>query len=256
MIGAIAGDVIGSTYEFHAVKTVDFDLLPVDSFFTDDTVCTIALAESLLTGGDFQNTLLRYCRRFPHAGYGSRFKNWIYAPLPQPYNSFGNGSAMRVSPVGFACQTEEEVLSVAEQSATITHNHPEGIKGAQATALSIFLAAHGADKATIKSEVEARFHYDLSRRLDVIRHTYTFNVTCQGSVPEAILAFIESSSYEEAVRLAVSLGGDADTQACISGGIAQAFYREIPVNIIETTFSLLTTDMQDTVMAFKERYGW
>ncbi len=256
MIGAIAGDIIGSTYEFHAVKKVEFDLLPVGSFFTDDTVCTIALAESLLTDGDYQEILLRYCRRFPHAGYGGRFKEWIFSSSPRPYNSFGNGSAMRVSPVGFACQTEAEVLLKAEQSALITHNHPEGIKGAQATALAIFMAARGADKLTIKKEIESRFQYDLDRRLDNIRPNYYFDVTCQGSVPESILAFLESSSYEQAVRLAVSLGGDADTMACITGGIAQAFYHDIPANIIETTLTLLTPDMRETVAAFKERYGW
>lgn len=256
MIGAIAGDIIGSTYEFHAVKTVNFDLLPRGSFFTDDTVCTIALAETFLTDGDYQEILLRYCRRFPHAGYGGRFRKWIFSEPPQPYNSFGNGSAMRVSPVGFACQTEAEVLLKAEQSASITHNHPEGIKGAQATALAIFLAAHGADKPTIKNEIETRFRYDLSRRLDDIRPVYAFDETCQGSVPESILAFLESNSYEEAVRLAVSLGGDADTLACITGGIAQAYYRDIPASIIETTLSLLTPDMRETVAAFKERYGW
>ncbi len=254
MIGAIAGDIIGSIYENHPVKTVDFELYSSKSRFTDDTVCTIALADSILTGRDYATHLKEYCLQFPHAGYGGRFKQWLYSPSNQPYYSFGNGSAMRVSPVGFAYQTEEEVLARAEQSAAITHNHSEGIKGAKATALAIFLAIHGADKPTIKKEIHSRFQYDLDRKLVDIRPRYTFDVTCQGSVPEAILAFLESNSYEECIRLAVSLGGDADTQACIAGGIAQAYYRNIPSLILQTTLALLTPEMRETVSAFKDRY--
>lgn len=256
MIGAIAGDVIGSTYEFHAAKTVDFPLFSEHSRFTDDTVCTIALAESLLNGADFASTLYEFCCRYPDAGYGEMFIKWLYSENRTPYNSFGNGSAMRVSPVGFAGKSEAEVLHLAEKSAIITHNHPEGIKGAQAVALAIFMAAHGAGKNDIKHEIQSRFHYDLERRLDDIRPAYTFDVTCQGSVPEAIIAFLESNSFEECIRLAVSLGGDADTQACIAGGIAQAFYGSVPSNIEEDTLSRLTPEMCDTLSRFKERYGW
>jgi ADP-ribosylglycohydrolase len=256
VIGAIAGDVIGSTYEFDSVKSIEFELFTTHSRFTDDSVCTIALADSILTGGDYAFLLKEYCLRFPNAGYGGRFKQWIYSPSLQPYNSFGNGSAMRVSPVGFACETEAEVLTRAEESAAITHNHPEGIKGAQATALAIFMAAHDADKKTIRTEIQSRFNYDLDRKLDDIRPGYFFDETCQGSVPEAILAFLESNSYEECIRLAVSLGGDADTQACIAGGLAQAYYREIPSQITQTTLALLTPEMRQTVTDFKDRYGW
>jgi ADP-ribosylglycohydrolase len=256
MIGAIAGDVIGSPYEHHAIKSADFDLFTPRSRFTDDTVCTIALAEAILTNGDYSVLLKDYCLRFPNAGYGSRFKQWIHSNSSEPYGSYGNGSAMRVSPIGFACTTEKEVLDRAEQSAAITHNHPEGIKGAQAVALAIFLAAHGSDKQTIKAEIQSRFDYDLNRRLDDIRPLYSFDVTCQGSVPESILAFLESNSYEECIRLAVSLGGDADTQACIAGGIAQAFYGTIPEIIETNTLAVLTPEMRETLKKFRDQYGW
>lgn len=256
MIGAIAGDVIGSTYEFHPVKTVKFELFTKYSRFTDDTVCTIALADAILSGQEYEVLLQNHCRRFPNAGYGGRFRKWLYSSPVKPYNSFGNGSAMRVSPVGFACQTESEVLKAAEKSAKITHNHPEGIKGAQATALAIYLAAHNADKQTIKAEIQSRFGYDLERKLDDIRPAYSFDVTCQGSVPEAIIAFLESNSYEESIRLSISLGGDADTQACITGGIAQAFYKTIPSDIEEKTMELLSPDNREIVERFRNRYGW
>jgi ADP-ribosylglycohydrolase len=256
MIGAIAGDVIGSTYEFHPTKKLDFQLFTEWSKFTDDTVCTLAVAKAILTGSDLVPIMKAYCLEFPHAGYGGMFKQWIYSSSNEPYNSFGNGSAMRVSPVGFAFSTEKEVLEEAKRSAMITHNHPEGIKGAQATALSIYLACQGCDKLTLQEEIESRFQYDLHRTVQEIRPAYHFDVTCQGSVPEAIIAFLESTSYENCIRLAVSLGGDADTQACIAGGIAQAFYRDIPVEILENTTALLTQDMRETLKLFKNRFGW
>jgi ADP-ribosylglycohydrolase len=256
MIGAIAGDVIGSSYEFHSTKSMDFPLFTRWSKFTDDTVCTIALAKAILTGDDFAPLLKNYCLQFPNSGYGGHFNGWIYSPSLLPYNSYGNGSAMRVSPVGFAFKTEKDVLNEAKRSAEVTHNHPEGIKGAQATALAIFLAVNGSDKQTIKKEIEDRFEYDLNRRLEDIRPTYQFDVTCQGSVPESIIAFLESNSYEDTIRLSVSLGGDADTQACIAGGIAQAFYRDIPMEILEKTEALLTQDMRETLTTFKDRFGW
>jgi ADP-ribosylglycohydrolase len=256
MIGAIAGDVIGSTYEHHAIKSVEFDLFTPRSRFTDDTICTIALADAILTDGDFTGLLKEYCLRFPNSGYGGRFNQWIHSTSCEPYGSFGNGSAMRVSPIGFAFSTEKEVLEQAEQSAAITHNHPEGIKGAQAAALAIFLAVHRADKQTIKTEIQSRFQYDLNRRLDDIRPIYSFDVTCQGSVPESILAFLESNSYEECIRLAVSLGGDADTQACIAGGIAQAFYGSIPEIIETNTLAVLAPEMREIIKKFRDQYGW
>ncbi|NMB55008.1 MAG: ADP-ribosylglycohydrolase family protein [Leptolinea sp.] len=256
MIGAIAGDVIGSSYEFHPIKSVEFTLFNRFSRFTDDTVCTIALADAILTGGDYTKILRSYCMEYPDAGYGGRFWQWLNSDAAAPYNSFGNGSAMRVSPVGFACTTETEVLEQARRSAVITHNHPEGVKGAQATALAIFLAARGADKQSIKTEIASRFNYDLDRKIEDIRPDYQFDETCQGSVAEAILAFLESNSYENCIRLAVSLGGDADTQACIAGGIAQAFYREVPSFIEQETLTRLTPHMRETISAFRNRYGW
>ncbi len=256
MIGAIIGDVIGSSYEFHPVKTTDFDLFNRWSQFTDDTVCTIALADVILSGGDYAETLKKYCLRYPDAGYGGRFNEWIHSNQSAPYGSYGNGSAMRVSPVGFAFKTEQKVLDWAKRSAVVTHDHPEGIKGAQATALAIFLAINNADKPTIKQEISSRFHYDLDRRLDDIRPGYKFDVTCQGSVPESILAFLESNSYEECIRLAVSMGGDADTMACIAGAIAQAYYRFIPVELVEKTKALLEPEFIEILKEFEERYGW
>lgn len=256
MIGAIAGDVIGSTYEHHPVKDTKFDLFTQWSRFTDDTVCTIALADVLLHGGDYAEKLQEYCRRYPDAGYGGHFRQWIHSYPPEPYGSFGNGSAMRVVPIGLAFSLEKDVLDWAERSAVVTHNHPEGIKGAQATALAVFMAANNADKMTIKKEIASRFKYDLDRRLDDIRPGYKFDVTCQGSVPESILAFLESESYEDSVRLAISLGGDADTQACIAGGIAQAFYGSVPEVIEVKTMAFLTPEFIDILRKFKERYGW
>lgn len=256
MIGAIAGDVIGSIYEHHPIKNTDFELFTNRSKFTDDTVCTIAVARWILSGGDLAPILKEYCIRFPHAGYGGKFTQWMYSDSLEPYNSFGNGSAMRVSPVGFAFDIEADVLKEAKRSADVTHNHPEGVKGAQATALAIFLARKGADKTTIQKEISSRFDYDLNRAYADIQPGYAFDVTCQGSVPESIIAFLASNSYEEAVRLAISLGGDADTQACIAGGIAQAFYSEIPKDIIDKTNTLLTSDMRETLTTFKDRFGW
>ena len=256
MIGAIAGDVIGSTYEFHPNKSADFPLFTRWSKFTDDTVCSIAVANAIMTDGNYVQHIKDYCQVHPDAGYGGMFYRWVHASTMLSYNSYGNGSAMRVSPVGFAFKAEKDVLSEAKRSAEITHNHPEGIKGAQAVALAIFLAVQGSDKLTIKREIEDRFQYDLNRKLDDIRPEYHFDETCQGSVSESIIAFLESSSYEECIRLAVSLGGDADTQACIAGGIAQAFYRDIPTEILDKTQALLTQDMRETLITFKNRFGW
>jgi ADP-ribosylglycohydrolase len=190
MLGAIAGDIIGSAYEARPVKTVDFALFPPEARFTDDTVLTLATAEALLGDGDYAGAYRRYGRAFPDAGYGGRFLGWLLDEHAGPYNSWGNGSAMRVSPVGFALDTVGEVLAEAARSAAVTHNHPEGIKGAQATALAVLLARSGEDKATIKTEIQQRFGYDLERSLDAIRPGYFFDVSCQGSVPEALIAFL------------------------------------------------------------------
>ncbi len=254
MLGAIIGDIIGSVYEWSPIKTTEFDLFSPQSRFTDDTVLTVAVANAILYQKDYARTIWTYAKKYPHAGYGGSFAQWVKRNDLQPYGSFGNGSAMRVSPVGFAFDSEDEVLTEAARSAQVTHNHPEGIKGAQATALAIWLARQGESKSEIKKQIESRFKYNLSRTLHQIRPLYSFDVTCQGSVPESIIAFLESDSYEDAVRKAISLGGDSDTMACIAGGIAQAFYKEIPQSLIHQARLLLDEDLLKTIDQFSQRY--
>ena len=254
MIGAIAGDIIGSVYEHRQIKTKDFPLF--DSFcnFTDDTVLTLAVADAILSGKQYVDSVRRFGRRHPYVGYGESFIHWLHTPNAGPYNSWGNGSAMRVSPVGFAFTTEDEVLAQAKATAEITHNHPEGIKGAQATALAVFLARMGGDKESIRSRIVDQFEYDLNRTVEEIRPTYHFDISCQGTVPEALIAFLDSESYEDAVRNAVSLGGDSDTLACITGGIAEAFYHDIPGDVVAKVKELLTPDLWAVTEEFCTMY--
>jgi ADP-ribosylglycohydrolase len=232
VFGAIYGDIIGSAYEFHPIKSKSFPLISAESCITDDSVMTVAVAHGLVEGARdprktqdcIQKNMQRLGREFPDAGYGGRFAKWLQQSDPEPYNSFGNGSAMRVSPVAWYFDTLEEVERFAAISAGITHNHPEGIKGAQATAAAIFMARQGATMEQIKGYVEQHYGYDLGRSLSSIRPLYSFDVSCQGSVPEAMICFLESTGLEDAIRNAVSLGGDADTQGAIAGSIAEAFY--------------------------------
>jgi len=254
MLGAIAGDIIGSVYESRGITVKQFPLFAKSSHFTDDTVLTVATAYSLLHGTGYAATYRRFGRNYPGRGYGGSFREWIFRQQSGPYNSFGNGSAMRVCPVGFACSSVDAVLAEAKRSAEVTHNHPEGIKGAQAVALAVFMARTGNPKADIQQEIMERFGYKLSRKLDDIRKAYGFDVTCQGSVPEAIIAFLESDSLEDAIRNAVSLGGDADTQACIAGGVAEAFYGGVPETIKEETRVRLPEDFLATIDEFYGRY--
>lgn len=254
MLGAIAGDVIGSAYEFLGTKSKDFPLFIEGSTFTDDSVLTVAVAEWLLRGEDLVDLFHRYTHAHPYRGYGGGFHQWALQRLRLPYNSFGNGSAMRVSPVGFAFDDLEEVLSWSERSARVTHDHPEGIRGAQATATAIFLARRHTDRERMRQVLEDRFGYDLRRRLDDIRPSYEFDVTCQGSVPEALIAFLESTSFEDALRNAISLGGDADTQACIAGGIAEAEYG-IPKEVAAEVLQRLDPAMAAIVHEFRRQYG-
>jgi len=240
MLGAIAGDIIGSAYEWERTKFYGFRLFTQESTFTDDTVLTVAVADCILHGKDYTTTFREYRRRYPHAGWGGMFLKWLFSDVAGPYNSFGNGSGMRVSPVGFAFDTMEEVLAETKRSAEVSHNHPEGIKGARAIAGCILLARQGKSKEEIRTFVETQFGYDLSRALDEIRPSYHFDETCQGSVPEAIIAFLESTDYEDAVRKAVSLGGDADTLACMTGGIAQAHYGLSPTTLLKRSEAGLT----------------
>ena len=234
ILGAIAGDVIGSVYEFNNTRTTDFPLFKRETTFTDDTVMTIAIADAILHNKDFAQTILDYGKRYPNRGYGTSFFKWLAHDTPAPpYNSWGNGSAMRVSAVGFAYNDLDKVLKKAEKTAVVTHNHPEGIKGAQATAAAIFLARTGKNKAEIKAYIEQKFGYDLDFTLDEIRPTFPFDESCQGTVPQSIVAFLESTDYDSAIRLAISLGGDSDTIACITGGIAIAFYKEMSQVIVD-----------------------
>ncbi|MBW6486708.1 MAG: ADP-ribosylglycohydrolase family protein [Syntrophobacterales bacterium] len=254
MFGAIAGDVIGSVFEHRAIKTTDFQLFQRYSRFTDDTVLTIAIAYSVLHQKDYAATLKLFGRKYPDAGYGGAFIEWIFEPESKPYNSWGNGSAMRVSPIGFAFSTVETVLLEAEKTAAVSHNHPEGIKGAQATALAVFLARTGENKTTIRKEISERFSYNLQRTVDEIRPNYRFDVSCQRSVPEAIIAFLDAENYEDAIRKAISLGGDSDTLACIAGGIAQAFYKEVPAEITVEVRKRLPQDFLEIIDTFNTRY--
>ncbi len=254
MIGAIAGDIIGSVYENYPIKTKDFPLFHARCNFTDDTVLTVAVADAILRNRPYVDSIRQVGRRYPGAGYGGSFARWLHSDNARPYNSWGNGSAMRVSPVGFAFASEEDVLEQARMTAEITHNHPEGIKGAEATALAVFLARTGQGKVNIKARIQEQFGYDLDRTLSEIRPSYSFDVSCQGPVPEAIIAFLDSESYEDAVRNAVSLGGDSDTLACITGGIAEAFYGSIPEVIRAKVQELLTPDLWEVTEAFCRRY--
>ena len=254
MLGAMIGDIVGSVYEWHNIKTTEFNFFSEKCFFTDDTVLTAATAKALMTDGDYTAAYQDFARRYHRRGYGGNFSQWIWSEDPQPYDSWGNGSAMRISPVGFAFDSVEEVLAEAERSAAVTHNHPEGIKGAQATALSILLGRQGATQEDIRREIALRFDYDLDRILDEIRPNYKFDVSCQGSVPEAIIAFLESTSYEDAIRKAISIGGDSDTIACITGGIAEAFYGGVPEDIAKQGRSFLPEEFLNIIDAFEECY--
>ena len=255
MLGAIAGDIIGSRFERNPIKTTDFELFHSDCRFTDDSVLTLAVADHIFLGSDLVDTLKEYFNQYPDAGYGGRFMQWASSASDEPYNSLGNGSAMRVSPVGFAFDSLDAVLEKAQATAEVTHNHPEGIKGAQATASAVFLARTGSSKEEIQSFIEAKFQYDLSPSLDTIRPQYTFDVTCQGSVPQAITAFLESESFEDAVRKAVSLGGDSDTQACIAGGIAHAFYGKLPDIISAEVHSRLEVPLRQILTLFSDPFS-
>ena len=236
LYGTIFGDIAGSTYEFRACKNYKFTTVPDKSHFTDDTVMTLAIASWLMKDPDDLEVLIKemqfFGNRYPKAGYGGMFRKWLIAEGPKPYNSFGNGSAMRVSPCAWVAKSLDEALILATKSAEVTHNHPEGIKGAQAVAAAIWMARNGSTKEEIKAYIESTFEYNLSRTIKEIKESgYDFDSTCQGSVPESIIAFLEGNDYEEVIRLAIYLGGDADTQAAIAGSIAEAFY-DMPVRFI------------------------
>lgn len=245
MIGAIIGDICGSTYEFNPVFDKKYDLITPRSEFTDDTVLTFAVGKTLLDkNNDFSTNIRDFSKRYPNKGYGGMFQKWINSKTTLPYNSFGNGSAMRVSFVGFLAKTLEEALYNAKLSSECTHNHPEGIKGAEAIAMAIFLAKKGNSKEVIKQKIEEYTEYDLSRKYLDIKRNYSFNEICQTTVPEAIICFLESSSYEDCIKKAIELNGDADTLACIAGGIAEAYYKQIPAELIDFAISVLPEEFK------------
>lgn len=256
MLGAIAGDMVGSVYEFNNNRTKTFPLFTPKTTFTDDTILSVAVADVLLHGGDYAQAFKSYYARYPNpsGGYGARFQQWAASSDMTPYNSWGNGSAMRVSPVGFAMDSMDAVLQAAERTAAVTHNHPEGIKGAQATAAAIFWARQGATKTEIRERITQTFGYNLDRTVDEIRPIYTFNESCQETVPEAIIAFLESTDFEDAIRNAVSLGGDSDTLTCITGGIAEAFYGGVPDAIVQQVLARLDVPLMTIVKTFRDRY--
>ncbi len=251
MLGAIAGDIIGSIYEGRTIKTKEFSLFSPKRYFTDDTVLTIAVADAILNGDNYTRKLKQYCRNYPGAGYGSNFYNWGMSENTEPYNSWGNGSAMRVSPVSFAFNDLNTVLLEAKLSAEVTHNHPEGIKGAQATGTAIFLARKGYTKAEIKSYIETTFNYNLALTLEEVKPT---DVSCAGCVPQALIAFLESTNFEDAIRNAVFIGGDTDTIACITGGIAEAFYQDVPEKIAIQALNILDEPLRAITETFIAKY--
>ena len=260
MYGAILGDIIGSPYEWHNIKTKEFPLFVQCSRYTDDSAMTIAVAEALLDTlgmdkAERRNAVIlsmqKWGRKYPDAGYGGRFYDWLYEWHPHPYNSWGNGSAMRVSSAGWLYDTLEETLRAAEDTAIVTHSHPEGIRGAACVAAVIFLLRNGKTKDEIRMFVTDAFGYDLSRTCDEIRPGYRFDVSCQGTVPQAVTAFLEGNSFEDVIRTAVSLGGDCDTLTCIAGGMAEAMYG-VPEELKEECRKRLEPDMVKVLDRFGE----
>ena len=277
MLGAIIGDTVGSVYEFNNIKTMNFPLFSPESNYTDDSIMTMAVADWLLKdpshGMDaLEASFISFAKKYPcpMGGYGGGFNRWLFFPeelgdygsrdfkpgTRHPYNSWGNGSAMRASANGWMFDTLEETECVAGLSAAITHNHPEGIKGAQSTAAAIFMARNGSSKEAIRSYITEKYGYNLNRTCNEIRPVYHWESSCQGTVPEAMVAFFDSTDFESAIRLAVSLGGDSDTLACITGGIAEAFYKEIPTPIATGIWSLLPEDFKAILKEMEARTSY
>ena len=256
IIGAISGDIIGSTREFRPKKTKDFPLFVERSCFTDDTVMTLAVADWLCEDANSKDVLIDkvkyWARTYPNAGYGRMFYEWMDSEDPKGYGSWANGSAMRVSPCAWFGDSLKEVQKLAEMSAVITHSHPEGIKGALAVADAIYFSRIGATKDEIKEHIEMEYDYDLSRKLDDIRPDYTFDVSCAGSVPESIICFLEANSFEDTIRNAVSLGGDADTQAAIAGSIASAYW-DVGEEIYLKSINRLNYDLLNVYLKFNKK---
>ncbi len=261
MLGAIIGDIVGSRFEWNNNKTKYFELLNDKCFFTDDTVMTLAIAKAILHSksdySDLSSLSIKYMqevgRNYPSCGYGGSFGLWVFSNNPKPYNSFGNGAAMRVSPVGFVAKSLDQAISLSKKVTEVTHNHPEGIKGAEATAVAIYLARNGYNINDIKNYID-KHYYKMNFTLDEIRDTYKFNETCQDTVPQAIMAFLESTSFEDAIRNAISIGGDSDTLAAITGGIAEACYG-IPKEIRNKALTYLDKRLLNILLDFENKYG-
>jgi type I restriction enzyme M protein len=249
MLGAIIGDIAGSRFEFNNIRSKDFELFAEDCSITDDSIMTLAVAKAILScNGDWEQlgeNAVKYMqeigRKYPNCGFGGMFWKWVFSNKPAPYNSYGNGAAMRVSPCGFIARTEEEAAMLSRKVTEVTHNHSEGLKGAEAVSVAIFLARNGTEKKEIKERIE-KDYYALNFTLDSIRENYEFNETCQGTVPQAIIAFLESVSFEDAIRGAVSIGGDSDTLAAIAGSIAEAYYG-VPFDLKSRALSYLDRNL-------------
>lgn len=255
MIGAIAGDFIGSVYEANPIKNTDFDLITPANTFTDDTVLTVATAHAILSGEKYATSFKNFTRAFPDAGYGAFFKRWMLSEEEKGYNSYGNGSSMRVSPVGEAFDSLAVVLKEAEKQSRVTHDHPDAVKSARAVAAGVFLLRQGSSKEEFRCFVEENFSFDLARSWEEARGGYTFQVEAIRSVPEAIIAFLDSSSWEDAVRKAVALGGDSDTQAAIAGSLAQAHYGGVPSHVRSSVERALPEKLKRVVAAFEQKFG-
>ena len=259
MIGAIIGDIAGSRFEWHNIKTKEFELLMRDCHFTDDTVMSLAVCEALMSCKSNHSDLSEQAiacmqeigNKYPHAGYGGSFRRWLRTKNPQPYNSWGNGAAMRVSAVAYAAKTVKEAISLSRMVTQVTHNHPEGIKGAEATAVAAFMALHGFHKSEIRRIMEE--YYFIGFSIDDIRESYKYYISCQGTLPPAIVAFLESDSYEDAIRNAISIGGDSDTIAAITGAIAEAYYG-VPQDLRNKADTYLPDDLKEIIDAFEEKY--
>lgn len=253
MIGAIIGDVAGSIYEWRNIKTTDFPLLSPACHFTDDSVMSIAVADALQHGTDISAAMRRYGNLYPYAGYGGRFRQWLNDSSMGDYGSFGNGSAMRASAAGWIAGSLEEAIEIGRQTAIPTHGHPEGVRGAQVVAGGVWLLRNGADRQQLRDWVTAQ-GYSLDFTLDEIRPTYRFDVTCQGSVPQAVVAFLEADDFESAIRKAISIGGDSDTIACIAGSLAEAYF-PVPEELIVQVCAKLPPDLLNPLIAFEAQYA-
>ncbi len=255
MLGNLIGDLAGARFEWDRVKTTDFGpLLPSTPQFTDDSVLTVAVADALLHDRDVVAAFKDWGHRYPHSGWGGFFCQWLFSDETEPYYSFGNGAAMRVAPAAFLADNLTEALAMAEKVTAVTHNHPEGLKGAAATTEAIFYALHGMEPESIRTLIARQYDYDMDRSVEEIRPDYEFNETCQGTVPEALICALEATSFEQAIRNAISLGGDADTLAAIAGGLAEALFG-IPDDLAAHTLDLMPPDMKDVLRKLYARKG-